>query len=203
MAMKITIEKLITVDESGMPKAPSVRQLLDKDVLALYSRDNTPDKRRYLGECGVIYYLGDPKSPAKQKGLSDAECLQEAIENFNLDRNYKPDALVIKLIRKYYEQNITKAGVTIENLQKALHLTDLACSKIIDILNEKLRNGINNDDIPITLTSIDSLNKRIEDIPKLSKALTAAYENLRNEEETQTARGGVTILSSMDADEDI
>ena len=87
--MKIAIEKLITVDESGMPKAPSVRQLLDKDVLALYSRDNTPDKRRYLAECGVIY---------------DDESLKEAIENFNLSKDYKPDALVVKLIRKYYEQ---------------------------------------------------------------------------------------------------
>lgn len=200
--MKITIEKLITVDESGMPKAPSIRQLLDKDVLALYSRDNTPDKRRYLAECGVIYYLGDPKSPARQKGLSDDESLKEAIENFNLSKDYKPDALVVRLIRKYYEQNITKAGVTIENLQRALHLTDLVCNKIIDLLNKKLRSDLNSDEIVTTLNQVDSLNKRIEDIPKLSKALTLAYENLRDEEETQVARGGVTILSSMDADED-
>lgn len=201
--MKIVIEKLITVDESGMPKAPSVRQLLDKDVLALYSRDNTPDKRKYLAECGVIYYLGDPKSPAKQKGLSDEECLKEAIENFNLPNDYVPDALVIKLIRKYYEQNITKAGVTIENLQKALHLTDLVCNKIVDMLNRKLRTEMADADVVTVLTQVDGLNKRIEDIPRLSKALTLAYENLRDEEETQTARGGTTILSSMDADEDI
>lgn len=201
--MKITIEKLITVDESGMPKAPSVRQLLDKDVLALYARDNTPDKRKYLAECGVIYYLGDPKSPTKQKGLSDEECLKEAIDNFNLPRDYVPDALVVKLIRKYYEQNITKAGVTIENLQKALHLTDLVCTKIVDMLNKKLRGELADADVATVLTQVDGLNKRIEDIPKLSKALTLAYENLRDEEETQTARGGVTILSSMDADEDV
>lgn len=201
--MKIVIEKLITVDESGMPKAPSVRQLLDKDVLALYSRDNTPDKRKYLAECGVIYYLGDPKSPAKQKGLSDEECLKEAIENFNLPNDYVPDALVVKLIRKYYEQNITKAGVTIENLQKALHLTDLVCTKIVDMLNRKLRTEMADADVATVLTQVDGLNKRIEDIPRLSKALTLAYENLRDEEETQMARGGTTILSSMDADEDI
>lgn len=201
--MKITIEKLITVDESGMPKAPSVRQLLDKDVLALYARDNTPDKRKYLAECGVIYYLGDPKSPTKQKGLSDEECLKEAIDNFNLPRDYVPDALVVKLIRKYYEQNITKAGVTIENLQKALHLTDLVCTKIVDMLNRKLRGELADADVATVLTQVDGLNKRIEDIPKLSKALTLAYENLRDEEETQIARGGVAILSSMDADEDI
>lgn len=200
--MKLTIEKLITVDESGMPKAPSVRQLLDKDVLALYSRDNTPDKRRYLGDCGVIYYLGDPKSPVRQQGLSDSECLKEAIDNFNLDLNYKPDELVVKLIRRYYQQNITKAGVTIENLQRALHLSDLACNKILDLLNQKMRGDVAEGDIPTILASIDSLTKRIEDMPKLSKALTQAYENLRDEEETQTARGGTVILSSMDADED-
>lgn len=200
--MKLTIEKLITVDESGMPKAPSVRQLLDKDVLALYSRDNTPDKRRYLGDCGVIYYLGDPKSPVRQQGLSDSECLKEAINNFNLDLNYKPDELVVKLIRRYYQQNITKAGVTIENLQRALHISDLACNKILDLLNAKMRGDIAEGDIPTVLASIDSLTKRIEDMPKLSKALTQAYENLRDEEETQTARGGTVILSSMDADED-
>lgn len=200
--MKITIEKLITVDESGMPKAPSVRQLLDKDVLSLYARDNTPDKRRYLSECGVIYYLGDPKSPARQKGLSDSECLKEAIENFNLDANYKPDELVLRITKKYYDQNITKAGVTIENLLRALHITDLVCNKVLDILNTKLRSGIMDDDIPTLMSNIDGVTKRIEDIPKLSKALTQAYENLRDEEETQTARGGVIILSSMDADED-
>ena len=200
--MKLTIEKLITVDESGMPKAPSVRQLLDKDVLALYSRDNTPDKRRYLGDCGVIYYLGDPKSPVRQQGLSDSECLKEAIDNFNLDVNYKPDELVVKLIHKYYQQNITKAGVTIENLQRALHISDLACNKILDLLNTKMRGDIAEGDITTVLASIDSLTKRIEDMPKLSKALTQAYENLRDEEETQTARGGTVILSSMDADED-
>jgi len=200
--MKLTIEKLITIDESGMPKAPSVRQLLDKDVLALYSRDNTPDKRRYLGDCGVIYYLGDPKSPVRQQGLSDSECLKEAIDNFNLDLNYKPDELVVKLIHRYYQQNITKAGVTIENLQRALHISDLACNKILDLLNTKMRGDIAEGDIPTVLASIDSLTKRIEDMPKLSKALTQAYENLRDEEETQTARGGTVILSSMDADED-
>jgi len=200
--MKITIEKLITVDESGMPKAPSIRQLLDKDVLMLYSRDNSPDKHRYLSECGVIYYLGDPKSPTRQKGLSDAECIKEAIENFNLDSDYKPDDLVLRIARKYYEQNITKAGVTIENLQRTLHITDLAANKILDRLNMKLRSVINDDDVPGILNMIDSVSKRIEDIPKLSKALTTAYENLRDEEETQTARGGIQILSSMDADED-
>ena len=38
-------------------------------------------------------------------------------------------------------------------------------------------------------------------MPDTMKALNTAYENLRNEEETQLARGGTKILSSMDAEQ--
>lgn len=34
------------------------------------------DKHKYIAEVGVIYYLGDPKSPAKQQGLSYEESLK-------------------------------------------------------------------------------------------------------------------------------
>ena len=99
----IVIEKLLTIDETGMVKAPNVRQLQDKDVLMLWSRDTSKDKHRYIAEAGVIYYLGDPKSPAKQQGLSDDEALKAAIENYGLSKDYKPDKLVKKLIDKYYK----------------------------------------------------------------------------------------------------
>ena len=71
---KITIDTLISIDDNGMPIAPNLRQLVDKDVRELYTRDKSTDKKRYVQECIVIYYLGDPKSPARQSGLSDVEC---------------------------------------------------------------------------------------------------------------------------------
>lgn len=200
--MKLEIDNLITIDESGMPKAPNARQLLDKDVLALYMRDNTPDKRKYIAECGVIYYLGDPKGPCRQRGLSDQESLEEAIENFNLPRDYKPDALVYKLIKRYYKQNITEAGVTIENLEKALHICNLGAEKVIEFLNNKLRGVLAPEDIPTVMGMIQNVSSQVKLIPDLVKSLKTAYENLRNEEEVQMARGGIQILSSMDADED-
>jgi hypothetical protein len=200
--MKLEIDKLITVDESGMPKAPNPKQLLDKDILKLYSRDNTPDKRKYIGDCGVIYYLGDPKGPCKQRGLSDAECIQEAIENFNLDADYKPDDLVWKIAKRYYKQNITEAGVTIENLNKALHVCNLAADRIIDYLNNKLRGVIAPEDIPTVLGMISNVSGQVKAIPDLVKSLRVAYDNLATEEEVKIARGGIQILSSMDADEE-
>ena len=200
--MKLDINRLITIDVTGMPKAPNPSQLLDKDVRELYMRDNTPDKRKYIAECGVIYYLGDPKSPCRQRGLSDEESLLEAIDNFNLDKTYQPDELVKKLIKKYYKQCITEAGVAIENLQKAFHVSSLVAGKAIEYLNNKLRGVLAEADIPVIMGLHNQLSTQVKAVPDMIKALNTAYDNLRNEEEIKMARGGQQILSSMDADED-
>lgn len=197
----VVIEKMLTIDETGMPQAPTIRQLQDRDVALLWQRDITKSKVKYIAEAGIIYYLGDPKSPARQQGLSDDECLKLAIENFNLPKNYTPDSLVKKLINKYYKSNITEAGVALEALQKSIHLVSIATVRINEQLNKKLTNAISDDDITSILVLIDSVSKRITEIPSLTKALNSAYENLRNEEEEQMARGGKQILSSMNADD--
>lgn len=201
METSIVIEKMLNIDNTGMPQAPTIRQLQDKDVALLWQRDTTKDKRKYIGDVGVIYYLGDPKSPAKQQGLSDAESLKMAIDNFNLPKDYTPDALVSKLINKYYVANITEAGVALEALRKSIHLISIAAVRINEQLNKKLSNALGDEDITSILTMVDAVSKRITEIPALTKALGTAYENLRNEEEEQLARGGKQILSSMDADE--
>ena len=196
----LNIDSLLTIDDTGMPQAPSIRQLVDKDIALLWQRDTTKDKRNYIAQCGIIYYLGDPKSPARQQGLSDREALDMAIEQFDLPKDYLPDALVKKLIDKYYKQNITEAGIAIENLNKSIHLISLAANKINDLLNAKLTQNITEEDIPGVLVLIDSVSKKISEVPNLVKALGVAYENLRTEEETKMARGGMVISSSMDAD---
>lgn len=201
IAPNVVIEKMLTIDDTGMPQAPTIRQLQDKDVALLWQRDTSKDKRRYIGDVGVIYYLGDPKSPAKQQGLSDAESLKMAIDNFNLPKDYTPDSLVSKLINKYYISNITEAGVALEALRKSIHLISIAAVRINEQLNRKLSGALADENITPILTMMDAVSKRIAEIPTLTKALGTAYENLRNEEEEQLARGGKQILSSMDADD--
>lgn len=200
---KLNIDKLVRVDASGMPFRPDIRQLYDKDIRELFERDTTIDKREYIKWCGVIYYLGDPKSPAKQQGLDDKESLKLAIENFDLPKDYVPDPLVKKLIEKYYRQNITEAGIAIEALRKSIHLISVAAVKINDLLQQQLNDPtLDREGITGLLTLMDSVGKRINDIPAMTKALNVAYENLQSEEEQMLARGGKTILSSMDADEE-
>ena len=203
MSASIDIEKMIVIDDTGMPRAPGIRQLMDKDVLELWSRDKSKEKTKYLQEAGVIYYLGDPKSPAKQQGLSDDEALQMAIDNFNLPKDYVPDLLVKRLIDKYYISNITEAGVALEALQKSVHLVSIAANKLTEYLNKKLVNSINDEEVANIISVMQTVSKQVQEIPSLTKAIGVARENLRNEEEEQLARGGKRILSSMNADEEI
>ena len=201
MNYKLLIDTLITIDDDGMPKAPTTRQMLDKDVRTLYNRDKSKDKSQYIAECIVIYYLGDPKSPARQAGLSDPEALKLAIEQAGLDKKYIPDKLVIRLISRYYNENITEAGKVVENILKTIHTINLSIDVVNNLLNEKLNSTITLEEISSIMTLIDSVKKQAGDIPSLLKKLEEAKQNLMYEKETEIGRGGQTVLSSMDAEE--
>lgn len=197
---KLNIDTLITIDDTGMPVPPNTRQLIDRDIRELYRRDTSADKKKYIQECIVIYYLGDPKSPAKQAGLSDAEALSMAIKQADLDKNYIPDVLVLRLIKRYYEENITEAGRVVENILKGLHNVNLSIDAINTCLNEKLRASITTDEISTILALIKSINDQSKELPSILKRLEEAKENLMYEKETELSRGGSVVLSSMDAD---
>lgn len=195
----LIIDKMLVIDDSGMPVAPTIRQLMDKDIKQLYTRDKTKEKSNYIRECIVIYYLGDPKSPAKQSGLSDAESLKMAIQQAGLKDDYIPDELVQKIIKRYYYQNITEAGKVVENIQKGIHNINLSVDAINTILNEKLQSGLTLDDLPNILGMVDNVNKKASELPSIIKRLEEAKQNLMYEKETEVARGGNAVLSSMDA----
>jgi len=201
MPKVVTIDSMLVVDDSGMPVAPTVRQLLDRDIRTLYSRDKSPDKKQYLAEAIVIYQLGDPKSPARQSGLSEAEALRYAIEQAGLPKDYLPDALVLRLIKRYYDENITEAGRVVENIVQTIHNINLGISQINRFLNEQLASPLTADNIAVILSLVDNVKKQAGDIPSVLKKLEEAKQNLMYEQETELSRGGNTVLSSMDADD--
>lgn len=201
MNSKLLIDSILVIDDTGMPKPPTIRQLIDRDVRELYTRDKTTDKKKYIAECIVIYYLGDPKSPARQSGLSDPEALKMAIEQAGLEKNYIPDKLVLRLISRYYNENITEAGKVVENILKGIHNVNLSIDVIQDLLNQKLNSAITIEDIPNVIGLIDSINKKATELPAILKKLEEAKQNLMYEKETELSRGGQAVLSSMDAEE--
>lgn len=197
----LIIDKLLTVDDTGMPQAPSITQLLDPDIRKLYQSDKTVDKKNYIADCIVIYYLGDPKSPANQNGLSVAESLKMAIEAANLPHNYIPSPLVLKLIERYHNQNIGEAGIVVENIIKSLHNINLLIQKANALITDKLNNQLDIEAIKETMQLSDDIIKKAGLIPAVVKQLQEAKENLIYEKETETSRGGKIVTSSMNADD--
>ena len=196
----LIIDSLIVIDDNGMPTPPGVRQLLDRDIRELYNRDKTKDKSKYIQECMVIYYLGDPKSPARQAGLSDPEALKMAIVQADLPKDYIPDALVIRLIKRYYEENITEAGRTVENILQGIHNINLSITTMNSLLNQQLNSTVNLDDIDRIIGLISAVNAQSKELPAMIKRLEEAKENLMYEKETELSRGGGIVSSSMDAE---
>lgn len=197
----VTIDSMLVVDDTGMPVPPTIRQLLDRDIRTLYTRDKSKDKKQYIAECIVIYQLGDPKSPARQSGLSEREALRYAIEQAGLNSDYIPDQLVLKLIKRYYDENITEAGRVVENILQTIHNINLGISQINRFLNEKLASPLDGDTIGTILGLVDNVKKQAGDIPSILKKLEESKQNLLYEQQTELSRGGTAVLSSMDAED--
>ena len=191
------IDSLLTINKTGMPEAPNLTQLLDKDVKLLYLRDKSKNKEMYIKEVGVIYYLADPKGPCLSQGLSRSEALQRARENYDLPTTYTPDLLVEKLIKRYHDNQTGIAGQAVEALQKAIHNITISTNIINEQLNDKLQSGLSAEDAGIFIDYMDKINKRITDLPALIASLKKAEEEAAYEEETRTARGGMKVTSSM------
>ena len=197
----VTIDSMLVVDDTGMPVPPTIRQLLDRDIRMLYTRDKSKDKKQYIAECIIIYQLGDPKSPARQSGLSEREALKYAIEQAGLNSDYIPDNLVLKLIKRYYDENITEAGRVVENILQTIHNINLGISQINRFLNEKLASPLDGDTIGTILGLVDNVKKQAGDIPSILKKLEESKQNLLYEQQTELSRGGTAVLSSMDAED--
>ena len=192
---------MLVVDDTGMPVPPTIKQLLDRDIRMLYTRDKSKDKKQYIAECIIIYQLGDPKSPARQSGLSEKEALKYAIEQAGLDKTYIPDSLVLRLIQRYKDENLTEAGRVVENILQTIHNINLGISQINRFLNDKLASPLDGDTIGTILGLVDNVKKQAGDIPSILKKLEEAKQNLLYEQQTELSRGGTAVLSSMDAED--
>ena len=197
----VTIDSMLVVDDTGMPVPPTIRQLLDRDIRTLYTRDKSKDKKQYIAECIIIYQLGDPKSPARQSGLSEREALKYAIEQAGLNNDYMPDSLVLRIIKRYENENLTEAGRVVENILRTIHNINLGINQINTFLNDKLSNPLDGDTIGVILGLVDNVKKQAGDIPSILKKLEESKQNLLYEQQTELSRGGTAVLSSMDAED--
>ena len=197
----LTIDSLLRLDDSGMPQPVDLRQMLNKDIRELYSRDKSSNKEQYINECIIIYMCGDPKSPARQEGLNDADCLKYAIRQTTLPSNYKPDILVNKLIKQYFNENITEAGRTLDNLLKVMHNINKLIEKYSEFLNGELISAASLERIREVSPALSDINTKAKEMPGLIAAINTARQNVMMDIQDQQSRGGNKLLSSMNAEE--
>lgn len=197
---KFTIDSLLRLDDSNIPKPVDIRQMMNKNIRELYTRDKSPDKEQYINECIIIYHMGDPKSPCRQQGLSDDDCLKYAIKQTSLPKSYKPDLLVLSLINQYKAENLTEAGRVFENLLKAIHTQNRLVERYITILEAELTNTTNTLEQVVQISNIlSSITKISKEVPELVSSLNTAKQNILYEVQEEQGRGGTKILHSMDA----
>ena len=96
-----------------------------------------------------------------------------------------------------------EAGRVVENILKGLHNINVAITAMNDILNTKLskKEEIDIASMGEILTLVDAVNKKAGELPTIMKKLEEAKQNLLYEKETEIARGGNAVSSSMDASE--
>lgn len=200
----LDIFDLLSIDEFGYPLAPNIYQIQDKDIRELYERDkgsfgdiDGSRKLKYLKEAGVVFYLGDPKSPANQMGYSQAESIKLAVANYELPPDWQPDNLILVLAKRYKESKMGPALSAVESAQRSLHNASLACNAINELLSAKMISGLSIEDTPIIVSCVKQIGDISSNIPNLTKALSDAKQNLEHENQQQKARGGKVITSSM------
>lgn len=193
----LDIVRMLAVNEQGIPYAPNLYQIQDKDVRELYVRDTTVEKYRYIKEVGVIYYLADPRSPVNQMGYSRAESLVIAKSNYGIDADWQPDALVERLITRYKEDVNGVAYVALNTAAKALHNSSLAANFISEQLNEKMQSGLLPEDTLVVIEYINKLNTIINLLPNQMKTLNEAKQSVLLDNQQKKARGGKVITTSM------
>jgi hypothetical protein len=81
-----------------------------------------------------------------------------------------------------------------------LHNINISINVINSLLNEKLNSHVTLDDVNTILGLINNVNAQSKELPSLIKRLEEAKENLMYEKETEAARGGQIVSSSMDAE---
>lgn len=192
----LDITGMLAVNDQGIPFAPNLYQIQNKDVKELYVRDITPNKTRYMQEVGVIYYLADPKSPANQMGYSRPEALIVAKQNYGIDANWEPDELVLRIVDEY-KKGWTPAEETFNSAARALHNANLAANFISEQLSVKMSSGLQSDDTLVVIDYINKLSAIINLLPNQLKTINEAKQALLLDNQQRKARGGKVITTSM------
>lgn len=193
--------------EDGVVKPLTTREAVVKEVNTILKRDNgsngDADGRKKLfayKELGAAYWIADYRSPGRLNGYEGNELIEDAIRNFNLPAEWKPDRVVQDLIKLYeYHTNGGIAGQTLSEIASTFNLMLKTVKTIRVKLAEKLQSvNVTEDELKNLISMSNELLKLASSIPKLTNDIEIAKEMLKKTETNEEiGRGNVKISSSM------
>jgi hypothetical protein len=168
---------------------PTPEILLLEPFKTIWSRDKSQNKESALEEFAYIEFMSSAKKSNPFKGYSDEERGRKIIEQIMIEKNWKPDHLVLEGINywlKYQEEaseNYTlykAAKKAVDNLKKFL--------KTVDV-NERKENGT-----PVYKPK--EITGAVVDIPKVTASLNDLKKKVEEDlfEQTKSRSGKTTSV---------
>jgi hypothetical protein len=193
--------------EDGEVRPLTSREATIKEVRLILQRDRgsngDSDGRKKLfayKELGAVYWIADYRSPGRMQGYEGTELIEDAIRNFELPAEWKPDKVISDLITKY-EAHVDGgvAGQTLVEIAATFNLMLKTIKTIRQKLTTKLQAvNITEDELKNLINLSNELLKLAADIPKKTKEIELAREMLKQyESDAEVGRGNQKILSSM------
>ena len=152
-----------------------------KPFKTIWNRDKSKDKSNAIMELGYIYFMIDPRSDY-QMYIDEDIRHQEIIQGEGMDKNWKPDKVVLEGI-EFYKKFLPISALLLQD-------TRVAVDKLRTLLKEIDLMQVDDKGKPIyTLNVITSTIKQIPSLVKeLDEAERALAKDLTQEENVRGAR---------------
>ena len=152
-----------------------------KEFRDLFNKDKSPTKEHFMSTMSILYFFADPRSPY-QDILDQEERLDKIKVQEGLDKNFKIDAKLQKLINTYRELTTTTSQKLLDSMRKSV----VKAGEYLEGLNLA-----ETDDKGRLKTTISSYVQATAKIPILAKQLIETEKIVNAEiEQTTRIRGG-------------
>ena len=124
---KLSIDSLILIDDNGMPVAPTIRQLVDKDVRELYTRDKSKDKHNYLAKISII----EPTGSGGRNGISEV-LKKGTVEKLTSENRVGQEMGAINRLLEQIGKNSSKIAYGPKETKNAINLGAVSELLVLD-----------------------------------------------------------------------
>lgn len=192
---------VVVLNKEAATLYPNIRKIITRDRGGKVTGD--PDGRfkfYAFREFTYVYFACDFEAYPSQHGLNEQETHLYAAKQSKLGKDYKPDEVVLALMKQYKEEHLTLTKQSIQTLLRVFTINDRIVKKIETNLTATLElPTLTAAQIKELLEYQQQLVKIAVEVPSIAKKLREAINLLEEEAKIiEKIRGGEDKPTSMD-----